>query len=239
MSRARVAEILSAVWAASPDGTALPDALVHGCARALPVSGVGLALMTDDGPAGTVAATDGAAVLLEDLQFTLGEGPCVDASHSGRPVLQPDLAATAERRWPAFAGGALAAGVAAVFAFPLRVGAIRVGVLDLYRDSPGVLNADQLADALAFADAATLLLLHAQTHGSGDGAPGDPPSVLDDRAEVHQATGIVSVQAGVDLAEALLLLRARAYADQRPTGEVARDVLAGTLDLTEHLDADR
>lgn len=233
MASARVAAILSAVWAASPDGGARPNALVHDCARALSVSGVGLALMTDEGPAGTVAATDGSAVLLEDLQFTLGEGPCVDASQSGRPVLQPDLAATAQRRWPAFAGGALAAGVAAVFAFPLRVGAIRVGVLDLYRDTPGVLTAGELADALSFADAATMLLLHEQTRGADDDLPGSGPSVFDDRAEVHQATGIVSVQAGVRLAEALLLLRARAYADQRPTGEVAHDVLAGTLDFTD------
>jgi hypothetical protein len=236
MASARVAAILSAVWAASPDGTGRPYALVRDCARALPVSGVGLALMTDDGPAGTVAATDGSALLLEDLQFTLGEGPCVDASGSGRPVLEPDLAATALRRWPAFADSALAAGVAAVFAFPLRVGAIRVGVLDLYRDSPGVLTSGELADALSFADAATLLLLHEQTRGSDDGQQGNAPSVFDDRAEVHQATGVISVQARVGLAEALLLLRARAYADQRPTGEVARDVLAGTLDFSDHVE---
>ena len=159
----RVAEILSAVWAASPDGSALPAGLVHGCARALPVTGVGLALMTDGGPAGTVAATDGPALELEDLQYTLGEGPCVDASRTGRPVLQPDLAATAPRRWPAFAGGAWRPGVAAVFAFPLRVGAIRVGVLDLYRATPGTLTPGQLREALSFADAATLLLLYLQT----------------------------------------------------------------------------
>src|SRR3954453_21801527 len=170
----RVAEILSAVWAASPDGSGLPGGLVHGCARALPVTGVGLALMTDGGPAGTVAATDGPALELEDLQYTLGEGPCVDASRSGRPVLQPDLAATAPQRWPAFAGGALAAGVAAVFAFPLRVGAIRVGVLDLYRDRAGPLSPEELTEALCFADAATLALLHAQ---AGVSEPGTMPAL--------------------------------------------------------------
>ena len=133
MASVRVAEILAAVRAGSPNGSGMPGDLVRACARSLPVSGVGLALMTPKGPAGTVAATDGAALELEELQFTLGEGPCVDASSSGRPVLQPDLAATGPHRWPVFAGGALAAGVAAVFAFPLRVGAIHVGVLDLYR----------------------------------------------------------------------------------------------------------
>ena len=229
----RVAEILSAAWAASPDGSALPAGLVHGCARALPVTGVGLALMTDGGPAGTVAATDGPALVLEELQYTLGEGPCVDASRSGRPVLQPDLAATASRRWPAFAGGALAAGVAAVFAFPLRVGAIRVGVLDLYRATPGTLTPEQLREALSFADAATLLLLYLQTRTVSDGFAPEGLAVLDDRAEVHQATGVVSVQAGVSVAEAVVLLRARAYAEQRPVSDLARDVLSGTADFRD------
>jgi hypothetical protein len=174
-----------------------------------------------------VAVTDGAALELEDLQFTLGEGPCVDASQTGRPVLQPDLAATAPERWPAFAGGALAAGIAAVFALPLRVGAIRVGVLDLYRATPGALTAEQLREALAFADAATLLLLYLQTRASTDEFSADALALPADRAEVHQATGVVSVQAGVSLAEALVLLRARAYAEQRSVGDVARDVLAG------------
>ncbi|SET37391.1 GAF and ANTAR domain-containing protein [Geodermatophilus poikilotrophus] len=220
MASRRVAEILRAAWAESPDSSGLPASLTAACVRSLPVSGVGMALMTDEGPAGIIAATDGAAMELEELQFTLGEGPCVDASQTGRPVLQPDLALTAPLRWPAFAGGALEAGVRALFAFPLRV-----GVLDLYRDRAGPLSADDLTEALSFADAATPVLLNAQA-----GYPVlSPVPVLDDRAEVHQATGVVSVQAAVGLAEALVLLRARAFADQRALGNLARDVLTGTV----------
>ena len=229
----RVAEILRSAWAESPDGTGLSASLAAACVRSLPVSGVGLALMTDEGPAGIVAATDGAARELEELQFTLGEGPCVDASGTGRPVLQPDLAATAPLRWPAFAGGALEAGVRAVFAFPLRVGAIRVGVLDLYRDRAGPLSTGELTEALSFADAATLVLLNAQAGSPGTGTV----PALDDRAEVHQATGVVSVQAAVGLAEALVLLRARAYAEEQPLGDLARDVLTGTVDFREDGDS--
>ena len=225
MASRRVAEILRAAWAESPDGTGLPAGLTAACARSLPVSGVGMALMTDEGPAGIIAATDGAAMELEELQFTLGEGPCVDASQTGRPVLQPEFARTAPPRWPGFAGGALEAGVRALFAFPLRVGAIRLGVLDLYRDRAGRLSTDELAEALSFADAATLLLLHEEASTAASSAV----PVLDDRAEVHQATGVVSVQAAVGLAEALVLLRARAFADQRPLGDLARDVLTGTV----------
>lgn len=217
-------------------GAPLPDVLVALCARSLPVNGVGMALMTDDGPAGTVAATDGTALELEDLQFSLGEGPCVDASQSGRPVLQPDLARTGEQRWPAFAAGAAAAGLAAVFAFPLRVGGIRLGVLDLYRTSVGALSGDELTSALAFADAATAVLLHLQASAAGLAPPLDALIVLDDRAEVHQATGVVSVQAGVPLQEALLLLRARAYVEQQPISALAQDVLRGVVDFNDVLD---
>jgi len=232
----RVAEILSVVQIESASGTDLPGGLVRLCARTVPVSGVGLALMTDDGPAGTVAATDGTALQLEELQFSLGEGPCVDASRTGRPVLQPDLARTAPARWPAFAAGAEAAGLIAVFAFPLRVGGIRVGVLDLYRTTAGVLSAEELADALSFADAATALLLHLQGRAAGWDLPAASLTMFDDRAEVHQATGVVSVQAAVSLQEALLLLRARAFADQRLIGELALDVLNGVVDFSDGLD---
>ena len=236
MASVRVTEILAAVRAGSPHGSGLAAGLVHACARSLPVSGVGLALMTSKGPAGTVAATDGAALELEELQFSLGEGPCVDASRSGRPVLQPDLAATGPHRWPAFADGALTAGVAAVFAFPLRVGAIHVGVLDLYRDSPGVLDAAELTEALSYADAATLLLLHLQTRSDGEALPLDALALSDDRAEVHQATGMLSVRAGIGLAEALSLLRARAFAEQRSVSDLAHDVVRGTVDPTDESD---
>jgi hypothetical protein len=236
MARTRVTEILTAVLTESPSGLALPDALVQMCARVLRVGGVGLALMTDDGPAGTVAATDRTALQLEELQFSLGEGPCVDASRTGRPVLQPDLARTGQTRWPAFSAGAEAAGLVAVFAFPLRVGAIRLGVLDLYRTTVGVLTERELADSLTFADAATTLMLHLQARAAGWDPPEDSLVVLDDRAEVHQATGVVSVQSAVTLHEALLLLRARAYAEQRPIGELAVEVLEGVADFRDDLD---
>jgi hypothetical protein len=239
MTSRTVREILSAVWADSPGGEGLPDRLVSLCARTLPVSGVGLALMTDEGPAGTVAASDGGALQLEELQFTLGEGPCVDASRTGRPVLAPDLARTSSQQWPQFGADADAAGLRAVFAFPLQVGGIRLGVLDLYRDTAGELSQGELTDALSFADAATHLLLDLQAQDTAQGIP--PPhalAVLDDRAEVHQATGVVSVRAGVSLAQALALLRARAYAQGRPIGDLARDVLDEVVSLGEDDDHD-
>jgi hypothetical protein len=189
-----------------------------------------LALMTDSGHQGVIAASDRSARLVEDLQFTLGEGPCLDASRSRVPVLLPDLARTAASRWPGFGPAALDAGIAAIFALPVQVGAIRLGVLDLYRNISGPLEDDDLAQALAYADAALVTLLHLQDQVSPDSDLHPQVSQpLDDRAEIHQATGVISVQASITLIEALLLLRAHAYSADRPILEVARDVMAKAL----------
>ena len=236
MASTRVTQILSGVADGPSNGASMAQRLVTACARALPVTGVGLALMTDTGPAGTVAATNETAATMEELQFTLGEGPCVDSIRTGRPVLQPDMGGSGPGRWPGFAAGALEAGICAIFAFPLQVGGIRVGVLDLYRDRAGELSDGELAEALSFADAATTVLLHLQAQGPADASPADggPGSipVIEDRAEVHQATGMISVEAGVSLAQALVMLRARAFAAERPIVAVARDVLARTVRFT-------
>lgn len=222
--------ILAALIAPERVGHTLPERLCRDCAAALPVGGVGLALMNESGHQGVIAATDGAATLMEDLQFTLGEGPCVDASRDRRPVLQPDLVRTGSVRWPGYGPAVTEAGIAAIFSFPLQVGAIQLGILDLYRETPGSLEPQELADALAYADAAVVVLLHLQAQMSpGQGLHpqlGDP---VQHRAEVHQATGMIAVQAGVGLTEALLLLRARAYSADRPILEIAREVLSRTL----------
>lgn len=226
LATGRVAQILAAARVDAASGRTLPQVLCAACARALPVTGVGLALMSERGPEGLVAATDGPATTMEELQFSLGEGPCMDASSAGRPVLQPDLAATGPQRWPGFGPAALEAGIAAIFALPLQVGRIRLGVLDLYRDSPGPLSADQLTEALSYADAAANVLLSLQARQPQDGEL--HPDLVDpsaNLAEVHQATGMIAVQSAVGLAEALLLLRAHAYGNERNILAVAYDVL--------------
>lgn len=232
MRNPRVAEILSVI-AEGGEGT-LPTRLCAECLSALSVSGVGVALMTADGPSGVVlAATDGRARQLEELQFALGEGPCVEASGSGRPVLRPDLAAAGSGWWPRFGAAVLDAGVRAIFAFPLRVGAIRVGVLDLYRDTPGQLTAPELADALAFADAATIVVLHLQDHDEHGAVNPALTGPIDSQAVVHQATGMITIQLGISLAGALLRLRAHAYATGQTVSAVAADVVNRRLSFDD------
>lgn len=240
----RTAEILADLATQGP-AIGWPAGLVDTCQRSTAVTGVGLAVMDADGVGGLVAATDGVAQRMEDLQFSLGEGPCRDAARSGVPVLVPDLRDTAPHRWPAYVPGALDQGIRAVFTFPLRVGSTAIGVLDLYRARDGDLTGAQFDAAAAFADAATAVLLHLQYSGTparGAGAEPDgstpdgefpPPQhltkVLDRRAVVHQAAGMISVQLKTPPADALVRLRAHSFAVDRPIMEVATDVVARRL----------
>src|SRR5260370_26718649 len=145
-----------------------------------------------------MGVTDEVSEQLAELQLTLGEGPCRDASDSGGPVLTSDLATRDDaRRWPVFAPAACQAGAAAIFAFPLRIGAIRSGVLGLYRKWPGPLSAFQLGDALVFADTATLLLLDAQDQAAGGLGPqtgpgGQPADLALHPPEIAPATWMLT-----------------------------------------------
>ncbi len=197
--------------------------------------GAWLSVMSDPARRALVHATGARAAGLDELQFTLGEGPCVDAFTSGGPVLVADLGTAGWLvRWPGFAVAAVEAGAGAVFAFPLASGAIRVGVLGLYRAGPGSLGPGGLADALMCTDVALTLLLEARAGADGDGDGRARDGWSDDHAGVYQATGMVAVQRGVGLEEALALLRAHAFASGRPLGEVAAAVVARRL----RLDAD-
>ncbi len=169
--------------------------------------------------------------LIEELQYTLGEGPCVDAYRQDQVVAEPDLADPAERRWPAFTPPALQAGVRAVFGFPLRVGTVRLGALNLYRDPPGPLTGDQHADALVVADVAARWVLEAQAGAPPDTVAEELEAGADFHFAVHNAAGIVSVQQGISVTEALIRLRAHAFSSDRLLADVARDVIARRLRL--------
>jgi hypothetical protein len=211
-----------------PERAAQPLRICELCVDTLDVTGGGIAMVTNAGHRGVVCATDEVSAKIEELQLTLGEGPCIDVSMTGSPVLLSDLSQSPDvalERWPAFMERATSAGVKAVFAFPLRVGAINVGVIDLYRDRPGELSPADLAGALMAADAAALALLYLDVDGT-EAFTDDHASRAAYQLQVHQATGMVMAQAVVAIDQAFLMLRARAFADGRPLTELAGDVVA-------------
>jgi hypothetical protein len=216
------------------------------CVQLVDASGAGLTLMNGAGRGDSRYATNEAAALIEESQFTLGEGPSLDAFGSGIPVLVPDLdSARNHGRWPVFTPGAVSAGVRAVYVFPLRTGAVRLGALVLHRVKPGDLTSGQVADALVITDVILSLLLDEMASVQGELGKRLGNGVRLSRAEIHQATGMVSVQLGVTIEEALLRLRAYAFAHDQTIADVARDVVARRLrlmpaagpDSHEHFDA--
>ena len=232
---AEVSPLIAAEFARAEDQPGLGGWLQRLCrtaARTLPASGVGVSLISGhDDHAAVVAASETDAEVIEQLQFTLGEGPCQDAYALGRPVLTADLAAAARTRWPGYAPAAHEHGVEAVFAFPLHIGAARLGAMDVYRAHTGSLTAQAIRQALAFADAATAALLDAQEKAEDADTLGLKVGLSG--YVVYQAQGMIHVQLGIDLSQAMARLRAYAYAHDRSLSEVAADVIARRLVLEE------
>ncbi|HEY3748941.1 MAG TPA: GAF and ANTAR domain-containing protein [Pseudonocardiaceae bacterium] len=170
-------------------------------------------------------STDPLGARLAELQVTVGEGPSLDVWLENGPVLVSDLDSPAiQRRWPLFAPLAVEAGACGLFALPMVVGTIRVGVFALHTARAGELDQSTLLYSLAFAELAMQLQLdkHVGTNGLELGVELRTP-------QVHQATGMISVQLDISMEEAFNRLRARAFADQRPLAELATDVVARRL----------
>jgi GAF domain len=205
--------------------------LCRGCVKITGVDGAGIMLMSGDIPRGSLCTTNEVSNLIEELQYTLGEGPCVDAYQHDMVVAEPDLADAATRRWVAFTPPALEAGVRAVFGFPMRSGAVRLGALNLYRDRSGPLTDGQHADALVLAEVAARWVLEAQAGAPPGAVAQELETGADFHFVVHNAAGIVSVQQGISVTEALIRLRAYAFSHDRLLADVAEDVAARRLRL--------
>jgi hypothetical protein len=195
------------------------DQLEQLCRAAVAVTGVsscGVTMITDGGQSVTAHASAPQAQVVEDLQHTLGEGPGVDASRAGAAVLVPDLGDTRDlsvRCWPTFASEAVATGVLAAFAFPLLLGTARIGAMSLYRGEPGLLTSQQVSQGFVTADSVALTLAE-----KGDGLPRADQA---DPMRVHQAAGMTMVQLGVPIDQALLRMRAVAYAEGTSVDQLA------------------
>jgi hypothetical protein len=205
--------------------------LCSACRSTVGVSGAGIMLMFDETIAGSLCSTDAISARIEELQFTLGEGPCIDAFHHDRPVVEPDLAAPTSPRWVAFAPSAVVAGAGAVFGFPVRTGTARLGAMNLYNGRSGPLTDDQYQDALVLAEIAAQVILAVQAGLPPGQLAAELEATSDLRYVVHQAAGMVSVQLNVSVTHALIRLRGYAFSAQRSLSEVAEDVVARRLRL--------
>jgi hypothetical protein len=199
------------------------------CAEVVGMSGAGIMLMSADRQQGSICTSDPVSARIEELQYTLGEGPCVDAYHRAEPVLEPDLAMADPSRWSMFTPAAVAAGARAVFGFPMQIGNARLGALNLYRNAPGAMSDEQHRDALMVAGVAARAVISMQADAPLGELAAELETGSDFRWVVHQATGMIAAQAGISVGDALVRLRARAFSDDRPVTDVARDVVVRRL----------
>ena len=200
------------------------------CVDLLDVDGAGIVLVDEEGiVSAAIAAGAASATTMEEIQFVVGEGPALEAHATGQPVTVADLADVPTSRWPGFVAGVMQTGIRGISSYPLAVAAVRLGALDLSRDTPGPLDAQQQLDASVLAEVVTRRLLTSEA-GADPSALGlglDDPRAL--RVEVHQAAGMVSEQLDIRTADALVVLRAAAYASERPIDALAHDVVTRSL----------
>ncbi|QNG38587.1 GAF and ANTAR domain-containing protein [Geodermatophilaceae bacterium NBWT11] len=226
----RVADVLAALVSRG-DRSTWAASLVEDCARACGAVGVGLAVADASGPVGIVAATPGAGRAGEDLQFALGEGPCRQAADTRRLVQAPVLAG--DPRWVQFAAEAERAGICAAFSTPLQVGAVLIGVLDVYRGSTGALSDGDAATLAVYSQVATAVLLLLGDTVNPVGDEERLAELADIRPVVHQAAGMAAVQLDTDLATALVRLRGHAFATGRPLRDLAFDIVTRRLRMDD------
>lgn len=220
-------------------GTAAANNLCEACVVLLDIDAAAISLIFSGANSATMGSSSDLARQYDDLQFTFGEGPCLDSIARRAPVLASDLAHPEEVRWPAYAPALLSQSIRGVFAMPVVIAGEYVGALDLFRQRPGPLQAEELSGAFVAAEVAGIPLLDL-LDGDLQAAANDPGSdawaelnALS-RAEVSQATGMLVAQLDVDPTEALVRLRAHAFATGRSATDVARDI----LDRRLRLDAD-
>jgi hypothetical protein len=202
------------------------DQLCRACVPVLGVDGAAVSVFYGGVTVGTFGSSGELSRRLDELQFTFGEGPCIEAVSSGRPVLVADLAKGDELRWPAFRDAVLDCGVRAVFALPVTFASGQVGALDLYRTSRGALTDLDYRGGVIAAQLAALPLRElmegtADWEAAGDGEPGWEQLASLERVEVYQATGMIMEALGVRADEALVRLRALAFARGMTASEVA------------------
>lgn len=199
-------------------------ALCAVAAEFLALDGASIVLSSDHGDLTSLCASNDAARALVDLEIVVGEGPTVDACR-GDAVNESNLLGVTFDRWPTYTPQAVVLGARAVFGYSIRLGAVRFGVLSLFRASSGPLNAPQESDAFLVASVIGRALLAGEageTRATLVGEMGGA-SVLD--FTVHQAAGMVAVQGSMSVRDALVTLRAHAFATNSELSVLAGNVI--------------
>jgi hypothetical protein len=190
------------------------------------LTGAGIAITSSDELSSRLCTSNRIAGDLMNLEITVGEGPGTDAGKTGLAVDEENLLLTESARWVIYAPRAVAAGARAVFGFPIRIGAVRFGSLSLFRDEPGPLSEPQASDAYLMASVIGRAILAMQAGALRGGLAGELEGQSNFDFSVHQAAGMVAVQGSMTVKDALVMLRAHAFAINKDLSMLAISVVA-------------
>lgn len=236
MDTQQLREALGAAVTDAPTPLAAADRLCTACVQLLDVDGASISYIDGGATQGTFGSSGRLSRTLDELQFTYGQGPCLDAVAQRRPILAPHLDSPGEDRWPALTQAVLGHGVQAMFALPVAVASTLIGALDLYRCRSGPLDDAAMTGGLWAAGLAALPLLDVMTsvsdwqEAAADRGSWDQLASLE-RVEVYQATGMIVAALEVTPADALVRLRAHAVARSLTASDVAFQILDRRLSL--------
>jgi hypothetical protein len=220
-------------------GLEAADRLCLACVVLFDVDAAAISAVHDGANMGTLGVSGASARTYDELQFTFGEGPCLDAVEKRAPVMAFDLTHPDEVRWPAFRPAIVSHAIRSVYAAPVIVAGEYVGALDLFRALPGDWPSETSSGAVIAAQLATVPFMDLLTDETVTGIADPATDAWGElaqfaRAEVSQATGMLVAQLNITPSQALVRLRAHAYAAGRSATEVARDIIERRL----RLDAD-
>jgi GAF domain/ANTAR domain len=236
VSHAEMRRVLGDAVADGDPAVSMADRLCRACVQLLEVDGAAISVMLEGSSQGTIGSSGELSRQLDELQFTFGEGPCVDAVRLEVPVIAENLADPSEQRWPAYSPTVVGLGVYAVYALPIVLANSVVGALDLYRHHPGSLQGDRWLGGLMATELAVVPVLALLADGADMLTVVDSDAAWDQlaslaRVEVYQATGMVMAQLGVGPSEALVRLRAHAFVHGLTASEVAWSIVGRQLSL--------
>ncbi len=207
------------------------DLICQVCCDLLSFTVASVVLMGDQGVEGITGASDALAAVIQNEEFTLGEGPATDVRRERRPILVSDIRDETSN-WPRFVPAVARLGIRAIYAIPLQIGGVDLGVLVLGGANPRALAGQELTDSLLLGDLVSRLVLDLQAGVTSESLAW-ALDATDSRAVVHQATGMIAAQLDVGVAEALVRLRANSFATDRPIDQVATEVVAGVQRFEE------
>jgi len=207
-----------------------PASFVEPFLELLPITGAAISTLGELLGSETIAASDERAARLDELQFDLSEGPCWDALRTARPVLETDLLGHGRDLWPAFSAASAGENVRSIFAYPLIVGSLRVGAIEMYSLAPATLNISQSRQAGIMAE---IVGRHVLRRALAEiGSDYDDTGNAYSRRLIHQATGMVLAQLDVSADDARLIIQGHAFASDSSMMDVAREILDGNLSFS-------